>query len=357
MFVNLPGGDCAMVCKQMWERIKPRFCPDHPVSGTFISELILFILSHTWFTFGDKAYSVCGGTAMGQRHSVVLANIFMSHFFAEFFEQHPHWKAHLPFFKRFLDDIFGFWKGSWLLFQRFVAQINRWSHDKGWKIEFELEQCQFGGVVSFLDLDIYKNSAGQWHTKLFCKTSDVHAYLLPTSQHPPHICKHIPFAVAHRVRRACSEDSAFHEMRDLFINVLFPKRGYSKKAVKKCFFRVGETPYEVLLRGVPHTRPDEDFTPFVYPFEVRRDLNKHLVNASQSAIAQLLHAPLAVNLPQKTMYKVQANVKRFVDRASVSHAPRLKHGCFQCDDPGCRLHEVLEVGDKITSTSVGTAIG
>ena len=39
---------------------------------------------------------------------------------------------------------------------------------KEWTIELEL--AKFGGTVSFLDVEVYKNAAGEWHTALFFKT-------------------------------------------------------------------------------------------------------------------------------------------------------------------------------------------
>ena len=50
---------------------------------------------------------------MGLCHSVALASIFMSSMLKQFFTEKPGWKRHLPYFGRFLDDVFGFWRGTW----------------------------------------------------------------------------------------------------------------------------------------------------------------------------------------------------------------------------------------------------
>ena len=111
---------------------------------------------------------------MGQRHSVILANVFMSFFFAEFFRAFPHWAANLPFFRRFLDDIFGFWNGTAMLFVCFVSHLNSWSKSQGYGIEFEI--TGFGAPLSFLDMEAYASS-GSWQTRLYYKPTDLHAYL------------------------------------------------------------------------------------------------------------------------------------------------------------------------------------
>ena len=117
------------------------------------------------------ADSFKGGTAMGQRHSVVLANVFMSHFFRKFFAANQEWKRRLPFFKRFLDDIFGFWNGPLSCLYCFVADLNSWSATNGWQIQFKLDTVGDTGnkMASFLDVNVYLNNLRQWHTTLFSK--------------------------------------------------------------------------------------------------------------------------------------------------------------------------------------------
>ena len=66
-----------------------------------------FVL-YTWSAFGSEVSSAKGGTAMGQKHSVVSANIFMSRFFEAFSRANLSWKAYIAFFKPFLDALFGF---------------------------------------------------------------------------------------------------------------------------------------------------------------------------------------------------------------------------------------------------------
>ena len=99
----------------------------------------------------------------------------------------------------------------------------------------QFEIVQFAGHVSFLDLEVYRNLAGEWHTRLFFKTTDVHAYLLPQSAHPEHMIRNIPKSVAKRARRACSETAVYREMKQVFIGGFFRKRHYETKLVKSAF--------------------------------------------------------------------------------------------------------------------------
>jgi len=184
----------------------------------------MFVLSHSWFCFGDNVYNVVGGTPMGLCHSVALASIFMADLLEQFFASHPYWKGFLPYFGRFIDDILGFWRGSRASFDTFVEELNQWSLANGWGMEFE--PGGFGCKVPFLDLEIYQNVAMVWHTSLYFKTTDVHAYLSPSSNHPSSMINNIPLGVALRIARACSEKEEFMRIRRLFETIFFPRRGY-----------------------------------------------------------------------------------------------------------------------------------
>ena len=47
------------------------------------------------------------------------------------------------------------------------------------------------------------------YTDLYTKPMDTHQYLLPTSCHPKHCCKNIPYSLALRLRRICSDSNTF----------------------------------------------------------------------------------------------------------------------------------------------------
>ena len=77
--------------------------------------------------------------------------------------------------RRMLDDVFLFMNGSEEDATRLVSDLNNWSSSNGWVIQF---LCTgFGTRVSFLDVEVYKSFEGLWHSTVFCKETDVHAYL------------------------------------------------------------------------------------------------------------------------------------------------------------------------------------
>eukprot|EP00974_Lingulodinium_polyedra_P049329 4740898-Lingulodinium_polyedra.AAC.1 len=120
---------------------------------------------------------------MGQIHSVTLANCFMSFLLQDFLAARPQWLPFIDLLCRFLDDLLGFWRGSRSSFDDFFADLNHWSTVSGHQVQFELT-C-FGQPAPFLDIELYRNASNVWHTRVFYKRSDVHAFLSPASNHPP----------------------------------------------------------------------------------------------------------------------------------------------------------------------------
>ena len=155
------------------------------------------ILGHMYFGFDDQCDHQIGGTANGVGMAFVYANTFMCRIFLQFLAEHPHWASVIPFLRRMLDDSFGFF-GDETSTKAMVSSLNSWSIRKGYKVQFVF--TGFGKEVNFLDLGIYLNRRSEWHSRVYSKDTDVHAYLHPPSAHPKHIIRSVPRMVALRLR-------------------------------------------------------------------------------------------------------------------------------------------------------------
>ena len=60
----------------------------------------------------------------------------------------------------------------------------------------------------FLDTNI-TITGGTISTDLYRKPTHSPQYLLPSSTHPPHCVRNIPYSLAYRIRRICSEEDTF----------------------------------------------------------------------------------------------------------------------------------------------------
>ena len=199
---------------------------------------------------------------MGSNMAVAYANCFMSCLLFKFLSLHPQFSAHIPYFRRFLDDMFGFWNGSKESFQTFVSTLNAWSRSSGYMVQFKISA--FGEPCAFLDVEVFKRD-DLWHTRLYAKPTDVHAYLSPNSWHPEHVFRNIPFGVAIRIRRICSLDLDFLHAWAQWRDVFFARRGYNKDVVDKAFRRVWQQPRSFwLAQHARKVRPE--IPPFVVPY-------------------------------------------------------------------------------------------
>jgi hypothetical protein len=112
---------------------------------------------------------------------------------------------------------------------------------------------------------------------LYTKPTDKHQYLLPTSCHPKHCCKNIPYSLALRVRRICSQENTF-DKRSKELEKHLNARNYNKHLVQDAIQRAKTTNRETLLNYKEVTPKDK--IPFVLTYhpelpDIRGILDKH----------------------------------------------------------------------------------
>ena len=95
-------------------------------------------MENSIITFNGGVYKIIDGTPMGHRHSVTLANCFMSKLLREFLAEHQDIDDQMEFLGRFLDDLFGFWNGTEEQLLKVLDTLNEWCVEKGYKVQFEL---------------------------------------------------------------------------------------------------------------------------------------------------------------------------------------------------------------------------
>ena len=135
-------------------------------------------------------------------------------------------------YKRFLDDIFMVWKGTIEELQNFLTQMNLLHPSIKFTAEFTSPyQCQIEGPhdcfchqtksIPFLDTRV-SIKEGKYFTDLYKKPSDRCQYLLPSSCHPSHVNKNIPYNLCYRLLRICSDRSTLikrlAELKNLLIS-------------------------------------------------------------------------------------------------------------------------------------------
>jgi hypothetical protein len=147
------------------------------------------------FTFDGNHYLQINGTAMGTKMAPSYANIFMGDQEERLFLSSL--KQPLSWF-RFIDDVDMKWIHSDKEFDEFFEHVN--SIHPSIKFTHEVSNTK----MSFVDTTTTVKECNMT-TDLYSKPTDKHQYLSPSSCHPKHCFKSIPFSQAIRVNMICAK--------------------------------------------------------------------------------------------------------------------------------------------------------
>lgn len=190
---------------------------------------IEIVMRNNIIRFGDLYVRQTSGTAMGVPPAPPYANIFEGLHEIDFL---PLWKARLPLYKRFLDDVIGLWLPSsddpsnddaeWANFQ---AVVN--SKCLTWVF------TERGMSVDFMDLTV--TIAGDaFHTTLYEKPMALYLYIPPHSAHPPGVRNGHIFGEVLRIHRLCSDEDDITERILTFFRRM-TQRGHTRSDLLPVF--------------------------------------------------------------------------------------------------------------------------
>ena len=115
----------------------------------------------------------------------------------------------------------------------FVAHLNKSHALLKFKVNYNFQSKS----VEFLDTIISISSDGFIKTTLYTKPGKKCSYLLPSSCHPSHVTENIPYSLALRLKRICSDADDFLVQLD-FLKDLLLCRGYRSSYILCKFDRV-----------------------------------------------------------------------------------------------------------------------
>jgi hypothetical protein len=180
-----------------------------------------------YLKFNSKLFQQLWGTAMGTRPAPSFANLFMAEMDKKLLSIG---QRHIHFYKRFID-IFMIWTASEAQFKEFLEKINGLHETIKFTYNYELKDRS----TTFLDtkVSIVNNKI---ITDLYQKPMDKVQYLLPSSSHPGHIFKNIPFSLALRLVRIVSERDTLKQRLTELKSMLISRK-YNKDIVNAAINR------------------------------------------------------------------------------------------------------------------------
>ena len=171
------------------------------------------ILKSSFVTFEGAIYEALEGIPTGNCISRQVADCSMQWLLFKELKINT-WKLWelVRFWKRFIDDILGRWRGTVRQFYLFVNELN--SLAKPFGIQFAGEQI--GNSVNYLDVNLYLDNSGQIQYKLFKKETDARNYLSTDSFHPQNVFSSVVFSQMLRViDRNSSDETCIKDLEDL----------------------------------------------------------------------------------------------------------------------------------------------
>ena len=203
---------------------------DKQFTSDTLIELAELVLKNNIFEFSDKTYKQIRGTAIGAKVALPYAILFMAVLEEKILNKV---KKKRNVWWRYIDDIF---------FKEFLNEINSFHSTIKFTADWSKEKA------NFLDVEVTLNN-GVLSTDLFVKPSDTHQFLFPTSCHPYHCKKGIPYSQTLGPNRICSDNNNFDKRCNELESWLLEK-GYSAKMVRKQVLRAREHSRESLLEKV-----------------------------------------------------------------------------------------------------------
>ena len=169
---------------------------------------------------------------MGTKLAPTYACIFMGWLETEFL--HKKWKGCQPkMWKRYIDDIFFLFTGSVQDLELFITELNNHHSHIKFTATYDIETK----TVPFLDMKVTINDDGFIQTDLYTKETAVIQYLLPSSSHPGHICRNIPYSLGYRLLRICSNPNDFSKRLEELKQDLV-SRNYKVPIINEAFQKV-----------------------------------------------------------------------------------------------------------------------
>ena len=193
----------------------------------------------------------------------------------------------------------------------------------------------------FLDLVIYVDEEGFIQTDLHTKPNSRNPYLLPQSNHPSHISTNIPYSLAFRVKRNCSDPTKYSiRMEELRVRLL--ERGYKPRCIDNAFRKVDGLDRDQILERVVKVERNKKRVRAMFTYDRRLPqlssiFNKHWKTMTEEDI----RLKSIFKEPPMVCYKRSKNIREQLCTARLppprSNLRQQEDGFKRCTRPGCRL--------------------
>ena len=343
---------------------------DKTIPTEYLMELLSLVLKHNIFEFNKNLYVQNLGTAMGPAISPTYANIMMGTVDSKLqvlAKRLCNGNNPIHTYLRFLDDIFIIWTGSPNSLLTFLQDINEihptLKFTSSMTTPFTCETptstphdcyCYSSKAIPYLDT-LVSIKDGKLSTDLYRKETDRCQYLLPSSCHPQHITKNIPYSLAYRLVRICSEREnllkRFEELRSLLLS-----RDYHPKVIESAISRASLIPREEALKRVE--KKPTDRVVFALDYHPALPSISKIIKSSWNVMIKDPYLKEVFPQPPMIAYRKprMSSLRELLVRARVPppkpQRPRRQQvGMKKCRVSGCTCCAFVTEGKQVNSSA------
>ena len=193
----------------------------------------------------------------------------------------------------------------------------------------------------FLDLVISVDEQGYIQTDMHTKENSKNTYLLPSSNHPSHICTNIPYSLAYRVKRNCSKPELVeHRLDELKERLLH--RGYRPKVIENAFNKIKGLDRDETLAKVVRENVNEGRVRAVFRFDMRLPSLSSIFHKNwETMLSEDIRLKSVFPKPPMVCYTRGKNIREELCTAKLPPArARIRdtsEGFKRCGKSGCRM--------------------
>ena len=235
----------------------------------------------------------------------------------------------LKLFKRFLDDILKFFVGTTKQLHNFYNDMNKIHPNlkftlKHTAIENEAPEdkctCEESYSIPFLDTSLSLKD-GRIEVDLYKKPTDRNQYLLPTSCHPKSTTKNLPFSLALRIVRICT-DPKQRDQRLRELKILLMARKYNESVIDTALNKAANIPRKCLLQKT-NKKKNQSRQIFATKFDPRLPCIQPIQNKHwRSMVKKDQYLAKVFPQPPMTGYRKQRNLKNYLIKSKVPPPPK-----------------------------------
>ena len=241
--------------------------------------------------------------------------------------------------KRFLDDIFIIWTGTVENLHKFLDDLNNIHPTIKFTINHTKNEnenncnCPPCPSIPFLDTSAFVKD-NKIILDLYKKPTDRCQYLLTSSCHPAHVTDNIPFSLAYRIVRICSEsesrDNRLKELKELLVS-----RNYRPSLVDAAIDKARKIPRFMAIRKSQIITKQTTRPVLAITYDPRLPcIPKILKKHWRTMVTVDPHLAEIFPLPPLTAYRRPSNLKDKLIRSKIpentSRPKRILPGMKKC---------------------------